>query len=142
MFKEILLPVDLQQTKLTTRAVSMAKDIAERHAAAITVITVIPDFGMPMVASFFPDDAMEEAAEEVRAELNRFIAEHFDDPKKIKAYVETGSPHKAVINYATKHATDLIIIPARAMNISKALLGSVSMHVVERAPCSVMVVRP
>jgi universal stress protein E len=95
-----------------------------------------------MVASFFPDDAMEEAAEEVRAELNRFIAEHFDDAQKIKAYVETGSPHKAIINYATKHGTDLIIIPARAMNISKALLGSVSMHVVERAPCSVMVVRP
>ncbi|MDJ0739440.1 MAG: universal stress protein [Gammaproteobacteria bacterium] len=142
MFKEILLPVDLQQTELSDRAVAIAKDVSGLHDARITVLTVIPDFGMPLVASYFPDDAMREATEEVWAELKRFVAARFDDASAIRTQVLTGSPHKAVLKYAEQYGTDLIVVPARAINVSKVLLGSVSTQIVERAPCSVMVVRP
>ena len=142
MFKEILLPVDLQQTELTERAVAIAKDCAKHHGSHITVMTVIPDFGMPLVASYFPDDALAQAEKEVCAELKRFIERRFDDPAAIHAFVDTGSPHRAVVDYAEHHNIDLIIVPARAKDIGKIFLGSSSTAIVEHAPCSVIVVRP
>ena len=142
MFEKILLPVDLQATSLSARAVSIATDIAAHHGSEITVITVFPDFGMPLVASYFPADAMKKAEKQVCDELKRYIAANFEQPDKIKSHVTSGSPHKSVVKYAKEHATDLLILPARAKDISKVFLGSCSTHVVERAPCTVMVVRP
>lgn len=143
MFKEILLPIDLQETQLSQRAVAIAQDLADRYDARITVLTVIPDFGLPIVADYFPEDAMRRARKEVRAELERFVEAHFRDPASVESDVEQGgSPHKVVVKYAQKHHTDLIIVPARAKDVSKIFLGSSTTQVVERAPCSVLVVRP
>ena len=142
MFKEILLPVDLQQTELSERAVEIAKDVARHYGSRITVLTVIPDFGMPLVADYFPEDAMKQAEREVCAELKRFIERRFEDPASIRSYVDAGSPHKATLDYAEAHAIDLIIMPARAKDIRKVFLGSTSTAIVEHAPCSVIVVRP
>ncbi|MCB1800230.1 MAG: universal stress protein [Gammaproteobacteria bacterium] len=142
MFKHILLPVDLQETALSERAVDIATELAKQHGSQITVITVIPDFGMPLVASYFPAEAMEKAKKEVCAELKRYIAARFNGLERINSHVDAGSPHKAIVKYATGHDIDLIIVPARAKDISKVFLGSCSTHVAERAPCTVMVVRP
>lgn len=142
MFKEILLPLDMQETQLSERAIVVAQELAARDAANLSVITVIPDFGMPLVASYFPDDALERAEREVTAELRRFIDGHFNQPAAVRAVVRQGKPHKAVVRYAREHGTDLIVMPARAKDISKVLLGSSTNHVAERAPCSVLVVRP
>ena len=142
MFKEILLPVDLQETKLSERAVSCAKDLANRYDSNITVLTVIPDFGLPMVASYFPESALRQARDDVDEELKKFIAQHFEASASIKSGVGQGSPHKVIVGYVEKHAIDLVIMPSRANDISKLLLGSSTSHVVDRAKCSVLVVRP
>lgn len=142
ILKHILLPLDLQDTALSERAIKVAQDISQQYGADITVLTVIPDFGMPLVANFFPEDTMEHAKKEVRVELKRLIDDKFDQPDKIKSDVLEGSPHKEIVRYAKRHATNLIIVPARATNVGKVFLGSSSTHVVERAPCSVLVIRP
>ena len=64
MYKKILLPLDLQETELSARATKVAQDLAKFYGARITVLTVIPDFGMPLVANFFPPDAIERAETE------------------------------------------------------------------------------
>ena len=124
------------------RATKVAQDIAACYGANISVLTVIPDFGMPMVANYFPEDAMQKAENDVHAELKRFIQAHFEDPSAIRAEVDSGSPHKIIVRHAQKENIDLIILPATAKDISKVFLGSSSTHVVERSPCSVLVVRP
>ncbi len=35
------------------------------------MLTVIPGFGMPLVATFFPDDAMKDAVKEVAKQLKK-----------------------------------------------------------------------
>lgn len=141
MFHKVLLPLDLQETELTDRAVALTKDIAARYQSEITVLTVIPDFGMAMVASYFPEDAFKKAHDDVCAELKRIIESRFDDPKSIKCEVLQGKPHKEIVRYAKEHGSDLIIMPARANDVGKLLLGSSTEHVVGRAPCSVLVIR-
>ena len=61
MFKRILVPVDLQETQFAQRALSIAVDAAQHHAADLHVLVVIPGFSMPMVANYFPNDAFEKA---------------------------------------------------------------------------------
>ena len=142
MYKRILVPLDLQETTLSIRATQVAQDIAGCYKSKISVLTVIPDFGMPLVANFFPEDAMEQAENEVQAELKRFIKAHFKDPSAIRAEVDSGSPHKIIVRHAKKEKIDLIILPATGKDVSKVFMGSSSTHVVERSPCSVLIVRP
>lgn len=143
MFKKILLPVDLQETALSDRAVEIANDLADHHSAEIIVLTVIPDFGMPLVANYFPEDAMRRAKNEVSKELQNFVDTRMKNSAiPVRLDVGQGSPHKVVVHYAALHNIDLIIVPARAKDIGKIFLGSSATHIAERAPCCVLVVRP
>ncbi len=142
MFKEILLPIDLEETELTARAITVAQDLAAHYGSHLTVLTVMPDFGMPLVANYFPDDMMRKAREEIRTELKRIVDAKFRDPASVRIEVGQGSPHRVIVDYAAKHAVDAIVMPSRAKDISKVFLGSSAAHVVERASCSVLIVRP
>lgn len=141
MFKKILLPVDLQENALSQRAIDFVKQLSQQFSCDITVMTVIPDFGMPLVANFFPANAIQQAEKEVALELQHFVDEHFDGHDDVRLHVDTGSPHKAIVKYAEQEAIDLIVLPALAKDMDKLLLGSTSTHVAEHANCSVMVIR-
>jgi len=142
MFKEILLPVNMDETAITGRAIETAQDLAEHHGANLTVLTTIPDFSSSLVASYFPDDAIKNAHEETFTELKKFVDAHFKKPADVHCAVREGSPRKVIVGYVEKHNIDLVVMPARKTDISKVFLGSNSSHVVNRAPCSVLVVRP
>jgi nucleotide-binding universal stress UspA family protein len=142
MFDKILLPIDLEQTELSERAIEIAKEYVERYGAKIIALSVLPNFNMPVVASYFPEGMIKKAHEDVCRELERFIEARFDHGAAVHCSVDGGSPHKAIVNYARDNAVDLIIMPSRGGDISKVLLGSCTAHVVQRAPCSVLVVRP
>jgi nucleotide-binding universal stress UspA family protein len=141
MFKKILLPVDLQETNLVSKAVQVAVEDGQKHSAEIFIMTVVPGFGMPLVASFFPDDAMQKATEEVAAELKKYIAITF--PKELNTHpvIAEGNPPARILDEAKTLGVDLIIIPSHAKGVAQALLGSCAAKVVAQAECSVMVVR-
>lgn len=141
MFQKILLPIDLEETALTARAITVAQDIADRYQGHITVVTVIPDFSTPLVASYFPADAIEKARHDVCKQLKALVEANFRDPESVHCDVGEGSPHRFIVDYAKQQESDLIIMPSRRHDITKVLLGSSTEHVVERAPCSVLVVR-
>ena len=64
MSKNILLPVDPQEPELVSKALSMAVTQAREQNATLHVLTVLPGFNNPMVASYFPEDAMKQALED------------------------------------------------------------------------------
>ncbi|MES9966853.1 MAG: universal stress protein [Sedimenticola sp.] len=141
MFTKILMPIDLQETDLATRAVQTAIDEARKHGAEIYVLTVIPDFGLPLVASFFPDDAIKDAMKSVARELKKYIKANIPDDIKAHPLIADGSPSEIILNQAKKLKADLIIIPSHAQSIGQVFLGSCAAKVVERAHCSVMVIK-
>lgn len=142
MFKKILLPINMDETKLIGRAIETAQDLTEHYGAHLTVLTTIPDFSSSLVASYFPEDAIKNAHEESCAELKKFVDAHFKKPADVHCAVREGSPRKVIVEYIEKHNIDLVVMPARKTDISKVFLGSNSSHVVNQAPCSVLVVRP
>jgi len=141
MFKNILIPIDLQETELAEKAIKIAIEEAHKHKAEISVLTVIPGFGMPLVATFFPDDAMQDAVKEVAKQLKKYVAKTFPDDITTHAIIADGNPPEQVLKQAKKTRADLIIIPSHNQSVSQVLLGSCAAKVVEQAKCSVMVIK-
>ncbi len=141
MFKKILLPVDLQETFLASKAVKVLVEEAKKHSAEVYILTVVPGFGMPLVASFFPDDAMQKASMEVAIELKRYITNTFPEELGVHPVVAEGNPPERILGQAKKLGVDLIIIPSHAKSVAQVILGSCAAKVVEQAECSVMVVK-
>ncbi|MCB1927946.1 MAG: universal stress protein [Rhodocyclaceae bacterium] len=141
MIEKILLPIDLQETRLARKAVDFASEEALRHGAELFVLTVLPGFGMPLVASFFPDSAMEKATKEVAKALRAYVAETFAAGIRTVPLVAQGNPAEQIAGQAGRLGVDLIVIPSHAKGLEKTLLGSCASRVVQLADCSVMVVK-
>ncbi len=141
MFKKILMPIDLQETHLAVKAVKIAIDEARKHGAEVYVMTVVPGFGMPVVASFFPENAMKKALKEVGAELKRYIAANFPKDITVHPVITEGNPAERILSQAKAIGADLIIIPSHAQSLGQVFLGSCAAKVVEHATCSVMVIK-
>lgn len=141
MFKKILLPIDLQETDLAAKSVKIAIDEARKHGAEVSVMTVLPGFSMPVVASFFPDNAMKQALKEIAAELKRYIAANFPKDVVTHPIITEGSPAERILAQAKTVDADLIIIPSHGQSLSQVFLGSCAARVVEHASCSVMVIK-
>ena len=141
MFKHILLPIDLQETQLAEQAVAIALDECRKHNARLTLLTVIHGFIMPIVDDFFPSDVMEQALQEVKQELDRYVADNIPTELNVQTIVDEGKPHEIINLQADKLDVDLIIIPSHTKSINQTVLGSCAAKVVEQANCTVMVVK-
>ena len=142
MYKKILVAVDVA-TPLTTEALCKAANtMAESFDAQVQLISVVPDYGTPLVASFFPENAQDQIKEEVRSKLNTIAEEHFD--RKVKCAVVQGAKRSQAIFIAVDDSEpDLVMLGCRRKHSrnSERLLGSTTMAVTDRAQCSVMVIR-
>ena len=141
MFKKILVPVNLQNTALAEKAIGLAVDKAQTSGASLVVMAVAPGFGMPIVASFFPEDAVREALQEIARQLKAYIAENIPSELDTTAVVTEGNPAEQIINQAREVNADLIIMPSNDQAMEQVLLGSVSARVARHAHCSVLVVK-
>lgn len=142
MFKTVLIPVNIDDTRHVQHAMEAAIAIAQRDGAALHVLTVVPGFGMPLVASFFPAEAMHEAKKAVAKRLRDYVTTTVPDSIQTTAKVMEGNPPELIVEYAEAIGADLIVMPPHDRGaVDQALLGSCTTKVAQHAPCSVMVVR-
>lgn len=141
MFKDILVPVDLGHIAESAQILIKAQEMAEQCGARIHVITVIPDFGMTMVASFFPDDYEKKAMTEGEKALKAFTAEHGKGRKIDQHIVGHGSVYKEIVRTAKKTGCDLIIMGSGARDDAGYLVGHNSARVMRHSKCSVLLLR-
>jgi universal stress protein F len=141
MYKNILYPVDLEHTKEAQKALKIAIEEAQRSKAKLTVMTVAPGFGMPIVASFFDDATVKNAMKEVARQLKSYIDDNIPHDLEIKAVVMEGNPAELILKQAKKDGSDLIVISSYNNEVNHLLLGSCAAKVVRHADCSVTVVK-
>ncbi|MCG8608972.1 MAG: universal stress protein [Pseudomonadales bacterium] len=144
MFKQIVIPVDLDELAFADKAMSVALRQAEEFNAKLHIISVVPGYGMPMVGSFFPKDAMGKAFKTLKKRLQDYAGETAKSGVKVSsALLEGSKPYKVILKEAKKVGADLIVIPSHNYRrVDKILLGSCTSRVVERAKMSVMVIKP
>jgi nucleotide-binding universal stress UspA family protein len=85
--------------------------------------------------------AWDELNTEAQAVLDRTV-ESLHTTATVQTVVEVGSPGFALCDVAERLGVDVVVVGSRGRGaIRRALLGSVSTHVVHNAPCAVIVVR-
>ena len=142
MFDNILLPIDLQDRSTAQDALQEAVRYMSEADSQLHVMTVMPGLNMPMVAAYFPQDTVEKALRELERELSVLVRETVPDPTRCRQHVCEGDAAKQIIKLAERLKTDLIIMPSHNYSrLENILIGSVTSRVVERAHCSVMVLR-
>ena len=141
MYNNILLPVDIEHTAESAKALSIAVDEAQRSKAKLTVMTVGPGFGSPLVASYFEAGAVKEALHEVARQLKKYVDDNVPDGVEVEAVVAEGNPAERILKQEQADNIDLIVIASHNSQIEHILLGSCAAKVVRHSQCTVTVVK-
>ncbi len=141
MYENILFPVDLEHTVEAEKALKIAIDEAKRSKAKLSIMTVAPGFGMPIVASFFDEGAVKNALKEIARHLKQYVDENIPDDIESDAIVVEGNPAELILKQAQNGKIDLIVIASHNSQIENLLLGSCAAKVVRHANCTVTVVK-
>ncbi|MGF1843996.1 MULTISPECIES: universal stress protein [Vibrio] len=143
MYKQILVPVDLNDKGFSDKAVELAVWHAKHSNAEVHLLNVLPGIHMSMVATYFPKDAAHKMKLDVKNQLKAFADQHIDDEVIYKVHVAEGKPYSTILEYAAKLGADLIIMPShKRSRMDKVVLGSVASKVVQNSPINVLVVKP
>ncbi len=142
MFNSILLPVDLGHESSWEKAAPEAVALAKQHGAKIHLLTVIPDFGMPLVGSYFPADYAEKALQATSEKLTALAADIIPGDLLAKVHTAQGTAYQEIIDTANAQGCDLIVLASHRPEMSDYLLGPNAARVVRHAAQSVLVVRP
>lgn len=143
MYKQILVPVDLNDKGFSDKAVELAVWHAKHSNAKLHLLNVLPGIHMSMVATYFPKDAALKMKEDVHHQLKAFAATHIADEVDYQVHVSEGKPYSTIISTAQELGADLIIMPShKRSKIDKVVLGSVASKVVQNSPINVLVVKP
>ncbi|MDK7222945.1 universal stress protein [Proteus mirabilis] len=142
MYKTILVPIDIVEEELTSKAVRHAVYLAKETGANLHLIHVLPISSAIINAYSLGYPEIKDKAT-VKAENDmQMLVDSVDLPAEKVAYTVTfGSPRYEILTTAKDIQADLIVIGSRRPNISTHLLGSTAAGVVRYADISVLVVR-
>jgi nucleotide-binding universal stress UspA family protein len=142
MYQKILLPVDLNEEASWEKALPTALTLCRTFGAELIVVTVLPDYRMPLVGSYFPRDFAKKAHEAIHQAQHDFIAEHVPEEVTSHAIIVDGSPWEAIVKAAKKLEVDLIVMASHnKRKFADYVLGPNAEHVVHHSKVSVMIVR-
>lgn len=141
MYKTILLAVDLGDESSWQKALPVALATTRAFGSALHVMTVVPDFGMSIVGSFFPPGYEKEAMDQASKALHDFVRENVPKDVKVVHDVGHGVVYEEILASAARVGADLIVMAAHRPEQSDYLLGPNAARVARHATCSVLVVR-
>ena len=119
---------------------------AQRHAAALardqnarlTLLTVTP----PLHATEGVAGAAPQDARELHAKILREAAAELPDDVGVTTRLERGEAGEAILAVAAAERYDLIVMGSHGHSrVHRALLGSVSVHVLKTSPTPVLMLR-
>ena len=145
-FKKILCPIDFSEPSY--QALKMASEMAQKFAAELTVIHVIPD-----IPKASPPDPNAEATEaylryqrELEAEskklLNAAVSRYTARELKVREIIEMGDAALIVAKIADEEDADLVVVSTHGRTgWRRFVFGSVAERIVRHAQCPVLVIQ-
>jgi nucleotide-binding universal stress UspA family protein len=142
MLQHVLIAVD--GSSPSRHAARFGLALAAQLGAKATLLTVLPKPQLipmgPLGTSLVTAAPSERDLEALRQQLDAIAAENTG--AKAEQAVELGAPAETILDWASHHAVDLIVMGARGHGATRRfLLGSVSDRVVQNAHCPVTVWR-
>lgn len=147
MAMKILAAVD--GSEQAAKALDFAVEFTRRYAGELHLIYAAPDQAPPdALIEFARAEHVQESATAIYNAIGASLLNGAGnraaeaDLTAVFKHQEVGDAAKCIIDYAHKHAIDVIVMGTRGMGeLQGLLLGSVSMKVQSLAPCSCICVR-
>ncbi len=141
MYNDILLPIDLNEESSWAKALPTAVEHCKSFGATLHVINVVPDFGMSVVGSYFPDDFEQKTREAAREQLHQFVRQNVPEGVKVQHIVGYGTAYDEILRVAREIKADLIVLASHRPELKDYLIGPTAARVVRHFEGSVLVVR-
>ena len=141
MFASILLPIDLSAPESWRKAAPVAVKMARDDGIPLHVATVMPDYGMSVVGSYFDADFEHKALHKIGEDLSAWVAEHVPGEVEVHPHVLHGTVYDQIIAAADRLGCDAIVMGSHRPELKDYLLGPNAARVVRHAQQSVFVVR-
>jgi nucleotide-binding universal stress UspA family protein len=141
MYKDILIPVDISQESSWKKALPTAVEYAKAFGARLHVMTVVPDFGMTIVAEYFPREYERNALGDANQRLHEFVKAHVPQEVPVQHIIAHGAIYDEILKTARTIGADLIVMAAHRRGLSGYLIGANADRVMRHADHSVLVVR-
>ncbi len=140
MFHKILVPIDVEYPRTSKAVYDNAAQIAELMNAQILLVSVMPGFSMPIVASFVTDEMKKEAKAEFSRTLKTFTDQNCGE--NVTAKVLVGKHYEVILEMAEKWGADLIVVyHNHRRKINEAFSQDCAQKIVKNANCSVLRLR-
>ena len=157
MFKRLLVPLD--GSRLGSRALTYASDVAHHFGAEVVLIQVVkpatpvatatgmtPGIASPSTAELAVQAALEEDKRN-STRAKRYLSGKIRGmkPRDIKGsyQVVVGDPSQSIMSFAQKEHIDLIVMTTHGKSgLKRAIMGSVADAVIRESGKPVLVVRP
>lgn len=139
--KRVLCAVDLTHLDDARALVVQAHRLSSSQDAALSVVTVLPDYGTSWVGSFFKDGTLKEAAQAAMLALRELVDAAVASAMEVQCIVEIGTVYEEILDAAAKCHADCIVVGANRPSLSDHIIGPNAARVARNAPVSVMVCR-
>lgn len=135
MYKNVLVPVSFEAGRDAHEALEIAQAIRVA-GGKITILHVLEH--LPQYASdLLPEDHVDTARQTVTTKLAP-LAEGIPDAEIV---VVEGHSARKILDYASNHQKDCIVITSHRPGMQDLFLGSTAARVVRHAQCAVHVIR-
>ena len=141
MTKHILCAVDMAHLDTETHLLAEAAKLATFYGASLSVVTVVPDYGMSIVGSYFKEGTMKSAVKAADEQLHAWVKQQLPDFPKVQHIVEVGTAYEMILEAIKVSQADLVVVGAHKPDLIDRLQGPNSARVARKAPCSVLIVR-
>ena len=141
MFTSILLPIDLAAEASWKKPLELAAELARDGGGVLHVMSVLPDFGMSIVAAYFDKDFEGAALKDMSGQLKSWMSRYVPEGVQAEVHVAHGSIYHEIMRLADELGCDAIVLAAHRPELRDYLLGPNASRVVRHANQSVMVVR-
>ncbi|MEB1805858.1 MAG: universal stress protein [Bacillaceae bacterium] len=129
-------------SETSKKALLKAKEIAEQNNETTLLVATVWDLPNASYEAHnyqYMTEIYQKEAEEKIKEAEELIQ---DLPNEKQTFILKGHAANTIIEFAEKKEVDLIVLGNRGLGgIKRFFLGSVSFHVVQKAPCDVFVVK-
>lgn len=137
---KILLPIDLSSPASWVKPMAEAQKMLQ-GGGELHVVSVLPDFGMSMVGTFFKAGFEQTALHQFGEALRKWVKQNVPGSIEVHPHVLHGNVYDEILRAADKLDVDVIIMAAHRPEARDYLLGPNVARVVRHAKQSVYVVR-
>jgi universal stress protein A len=142
ILNSVLVAFDFGET--STNALTYGKNLAQAFGGRLHVLHIADVISLS-AAQFYPEGPGDPEAMAAQLGLNHLhdVLAAEGAPDALPAVRVSPDTAGAIVEYAKDIHADVIVLGTHGRSgVSRLLMGSVAEHVVRRAPCPVLVVRP